>query len=115
MWDSTDCQESVTHLYGAFGDTTYSRDETAKSHPFGSNTLHRLPVEHAHNLVAKHPVAVEVEWSNHMWDFTLIHLILLAGLFCQQTGFTFGKQPVLAERYVHAFSLRAVDTPHRIW
>ena len=40
----------------------------AKSHPFGSNTLHLVPVEHLHNLVATHPVAVELEWSNHFWD-----------------------------------------------
>ena len=26
---------------------------------------------------------------------------ILAGLLCQHTGLTFGKQPVLAERYVH--------------
>ncbi len=29
------CREPITHLYGALADTTYSRDETAKSHPFG--------------------------------------------------------------------------------
>ena len=57
----------MTHLYGALGDTTYSRDETAKSHPFGSNTLHLVPVEHLRNLVATHPAAVGAEWSNHVW------------------------------------------------
>ncbi len=61
------CRESMTHLYGALGDTTYSRDETAKSHPFGSNTLHLVPVEHLRNLVATHPAAVGAEWSNHVW------------------------------------------------
>ncbi len=60
------CRESITHLYGALGDTTYSRDETAKSHPFGSNTLHLLPVEHLRNLVATHPAAVGVERSNQV-------------------------------------------------
>ena len=44
------CRESMTHLYGALGDTTYSRDETAKSHPFGSDTLHLVPVEHLRNF-----------------------------------------------------------------
>ena len=39
---------------------------------------------------------------------------VLAGLSFHQTGFTFGKQPVIAERYVHAFSLRAVGFPHRM-
>ena len=33
---------------------------------------------------------------------------VLAALPCQQTGFAYGKQPVLVERYVHLFSLRAV-------
>ena len=46
----------------------YSRDETAKSHPFGSFTLHLVPVEHLPDLVAAHPAAVGVEWSNHVWD-----------------------------------------------
>ena len=102
------CRESITHPYGALGDTRYSRDETDTSHPFESNTLHLLPVEHLRNLVATHPAAVGVEWSNHVWD------PFFAGLPCQQTGFTFGKQPVLAERYVHAFSLPAVGSLHRM-
>ena len=34
---------------------------------------------------------------------------VVAGLACQQTGFTVVKQPVLAERYVHSFRLLAVD------
>ena len=97
----------MTHLYGALGDTTYSRDETAKSHPFGSNRLHLVPVEHL-RLVATHPAAVGAEWSNHVW------VPFFAGLSCQQTGCTFSKQPVLAERRVQAFNLRAVDTLHRI-
>ena len=59
----------MTHLYGALGDTTYSRDVTdtaAKSYPFGSTALHLLPFEHLRNLVATHPAAVGVEWSSHV-------------------------------------------------
>ena len=67
----------------------------ARSHLFGSNTLHLVPVEHLRNLVATHPAAVGVEWSNHVWDPFLPVLLV-------NTGFTFGKQPVLAERYAHA-------------
>ena len=55
------CRQLITHLYGALGDTTYSRDETANRHPFKSNTLHLLPVE---LFVATHPVAVGIEWSH---------------------------------------------------
>ena len=80
----------------------------AKSHPFGSNTLHLVPVEHLRNMVATHPAAVGIELSNHVWD------PFLPVFLCQQTGFTFGKQPVLAERYVHAFTLRAVGFLHRM-
>ena len=40
----------------------------AKSHSFESNTLHLLPVENLRKLVATHPAAVGVEWSNHVWD-----------------------------------------------
>ena len=70
------CRQLITHLYGALGDTTYSRDETAKSHPFGSNTLHLLPVERLCNLVATQPAAVGVEWSNHVWDpFSPVFLV----------------------------------------
>ena len=61
----------------------------AKSHLFGSNTLHLVLVEHLRNLVATHPDAVGVEWSNHVWDPFL-------PVFRINTGFTFGKQPVLA-------------------
>ena len=104
------CRASIKHLYGALGDARYSRDETlaAKSQPFESNTLHLLPFDHLRNLVATHPAVVGVEWSNHVWDPFFV------GLPCQQTGFTFGKQPVLAERYVHLSSLRAVGCLHRI-
>ena len=50
-------------------DTAVTRQTpAAKSHPFESNTLHLLPVEHLRNLVATHPAAVGVEWSNHVWD-----------------------------------------------
>ena len=80
----------------------------AKSHPFRSNMLHIVSIEHLCNLVATHPAAVGVEWSIHVWA------PFFAGLPCQQTGFTFGKQPVLAERYVHAFSLPAVAFLHRM-
>jgi len=80
----------------------------AKSHPFESNTLHLLPVENLPKLVAIHPAAVGGEWSIHVWA------PFFAGLPCQQTGFTFGKQPVLAERYVHAFSLPAVGFLHSV-
>ena len=76
----------------------------AKSHPLESNTLHLLHFEHLRNLVATHPAAVGVGW---------IKSRLGLGVPCQQTGFTFGKQPVLAERYVHLFSLRAVGCVHR--
>ena len=84
-------------------DTAVTRQTpAAKSHPFESQTLHLLPVEYLPNSVATHPAAVGVEWSNHVWD------PIFAVLPCQQTGFTSGKQPVLAEQYVHAFSLLAV-------
>ncbi len=73
----------------------------AKSHPFRSNTLHLVPVEHLRNLIATHPAAVGFEWSTHVCDpFLPVFLV-------KQTGFIFGKQPILADRYVHAFSLRA--------
>ena len=88
-------------------DTAVTRQTpAAKSHPFESNTLHFLPVENLRNLVATHLAAVGVEWSIHVWA------PFFAGLPCQQTGFTFGKQPVLAERYKHAFSLCVVGFLH---
>ena len=40
----------------------------AKSHPSASNTLHLVPFENLRNLVARHPAAVEVGWSNQVWD-----------------------------------------------
>ena len=40
----------------------------AKSHPFRSNTLHLVPVEHLRNLIATHPAAVGFEWSTHVCD-----------------------------------------------
>ncbi len=90
-------------------DTAVTRQTpAAKSHPFESNTLQLLPVENLRKLVATHPAAVGVEWSIHVWA------PFFAGLPCQQTGFTFGKQPVLAERYVHAFNLPAVAFLHRM-
>ena len=90
-------------------DTAVTRQTLdAKSRPFVSNTLHLLPFEHLRNLVATYTAAVGVEWSNHVWD------PFFGELPCQQTGFTFGKQPVLAERYVHLCSLRAVGCLHRI-
>jgi len=90
-------------------DTAVTRQTpAAKSHPFESNTLHLLPVENLPKLVAIHPAAVGGEWSIHVWA------PFFAGLPCQQTGFTFGKQPVLAERYVHAFSLPAVGFLHSV-
>ncbi|KAL3142200.1 hypothetical protein ABBQ38_002550 [Trebouxia sp. C0009 RCD-2024] len=46
------CRQSISH-----------RDETAKSHLFGSTE-----VEHLRNLVAIHPAAIGVEWGNHIWD-----------------------------------------------
>ncbi|KAL3162995.1 hypothetical protein ABBQ32_009427 [Trebouxia sp. C0010 RCD-2024] len=46
------CRESITQ-----------RDETAKSHLFGSTEVEQL-----RKLVATHPAAVGVEWSNHVWD-----------------------------------------------
>ena len=90
-------------------DTAVTRQTpAAKSHPFESSTLHPLAVEILRNLVATHPAAVGNEWSDHVWD------PFFAGLPCQQTGFTCGKQPVLAERYVHAFGLHAVRCLHRM-
>ena len=62
------CRESMTPPYGALGNTAYSRDETAKSHPLKSNTLHLVPIE---LLVATHPVAVGTEWCRHVWDLLL--------------------------------------------
>ena len=38
----------------------------AKSHPSGSNKLHLVPLERLCNLVATHPAAVGVQWSNHV-------------------------------------------------
>ena len=50
-------------------DTAVTRQTlAAKSHPFESNTLHLLPVEHLRNLVATHPAAVGIERSNHVLD-----------------------------------------------
>ena len=50
-------------------DTAVTRQTpAAKSHPFESNTLHLLPVEHLRNLVVTHQAAVGVERSNHVWD-----------------------------------------------
>ena len=66
-----------------------------------------LPFEYLRNLVATHPAAVGIEWGN-VWDSFFV------GLPCQQTGFTFAKQSVLAKRYVHLFSLRAVGCLHTI-
>ncbi len=65
------CRQSVTHLYVHMvtQDTAVTRQTpAAKSHPFESNTLHLLPVEQLRNLVATHPAAVAVEWSNHVWN-----------------------------------------------
>ena len=63
----------VTH------DTALARQTlAAKSHPFESNTLHLLPFQHLRNLVATHPAAVGVKWSNHVWDPFFV------GLPCQQ-------------------------------
>ncbi|DBA99928.1 TPA: hypothetical protein ACH3X1_013809 [Trebouxia sp. C0004] len=67
----------------------------AKSHLLASNTLHLVPVEHLRNLVATHPAAMGVDWSNHVWDPFL-------PVFLVDTGFTCGKQPVLAERFVRS-------------
>ena len=100
------CRELITHLYGALGDTRYSRDETAKSHPFGSNTLHLLPDEHLRSLVATHPAAVGVEWSIHVWDpFLPVFLVN------RQASLSVSSLSLLEGMCTP--SLCAVDTLHR--
>ena len=66
-----------------------------------------MPVEYLRNLV----VTPSCCWSRG--EQSRLEPVL-AGLPCQQTGFTVGKQPVLAERYVQLFSLRAVGCLHKI-
>ena len=98
-------QSSICMVHLVTQDTAVTRQTlAAKSHPFENNTLHLLPFEHLRNLVATHPAAVGFQWSNHVWDPFFV------GLPCQQTGFTFGKQPVLAERYVHQFARCGLST-----
>ncbi len=90
-------------------DTALTRQTlAAKSHPFEAIRCIFCLSSICATLVATHPAAVGVEWSNHVWD------PFFAGLPCQQKGFTFGKQPILAERYVHLFGLRAVGCLHAI-
>ncbi|DBA89096.1 TPA: hypothetical protein ACH3X1_016269 [Trebouxia sp. C0004] len=62
----------------------------AKSHPSGSNKLHLVPLQRLRNLIATHPAALGVEWSNHLWDPFL-------PVFLSTDRLHFGKQPVLAE------------------
>ena len=63
---------------------------SAKSHPFGSDTLHFRPVEHLRNLLPTHPAAVGIEWSSYVWD-----LCLPVFLVNRQALFLAGSLPLL--------------------
>ena len=65
------CREPIKHCMVQLV-TQYTavtrQTPAAKSHPSGSNPLHLVPLERLRNLVATHPAAVGVQWSNHVWD-----------------------------------------------
>ena len=82
------CPETRTHLYGALGapDTALtSQTPAANSRPFDSNTLNLLPVKHL-QLESD-----TISCCGSSVEQTPLGPVL-AGLPCQQTGFTFGKK-----------------------
>ena len=76
--------------------------QAAKSHPFGSIRFNCACGASAQLRVGRDTPRYYGSWVKKSRLGPV-----LAGLPCQQTGFTIGTQPVLAERYVHVFSLRA--------
>lgn len=78
-----------------------SQPPAAKSHPIESNTLHLLPVEHLRNLVATH--------TELLWE--LSGVITSGTRSCRSS---LSAEPVVAERYLHAFSLPAVGFLHKL-
>ncbi|DBB07025.1 TPA: hypothetical protein ACH3X1_011616 [Trebouxia sp. C0004] len=80
---NVEIQEPICMLHLVTKHTAVTRQtQAAKSHPFGSNTLHLVPVEHLRNLLARHPAAVGVEWISHVWDLFLpVFLVNRQALF----------------------------------
>lgn len=76
--------------------------------PVRKRGLHLVPIEHLRNLIATYLAAVGVEWSHHVGDPFLP--VFLVNKHASRSP----KQPVFAERSVHAVSLRAVGTLQRL-